>query len=253
MKNKITLVFLGMLLAFAGYTQNTGYMGKHFIISMDASFSPAYSRPNFYEHSVVDNADYFAFNCFLNPTIEAIVWKKGSVGLGYNHFSSYYNAEIYLTDDVFSTLDYNFLYHLKSHGFTLFYKQYVGDNIAPLGHYFKFYVDGLFFNYQFTDELSQEIIDLGYDTDSRFSRTPHNGNLFGVKVEYGYDFLFWDCLKISSGLSIGTTFGGYKETFFSDFSDVFSSNRTEPLEYAKTRILGAYWIGMKLGIGLLTI
>ena len=240
-----------MQLAFAGYAQNTGYMGKHFIVSMDASFSPAYTQPNFYGHSIVDNGDYFAFNCFLNPTIEAIVWKKGSLGVGYNYFSSYYNAEIYLSDDVFSTLNYNFLYQVKSHGFTLYYKQYLGDNIAPLGHYFKLSFEGLFFNYQFKDLLSQQIIDLGYASDSRFSSIPSNSHVFGVKVEYGYDFLFFNYLKISSGLSVGTTFGGYKETFLSDYLDFVSDSGNEPLEYAKTRILGAYWVGMKVGIGIL--
>jgi len=76
--------------------------------------------------------------------------------------------------------------------------------------------------------------------------------LFGFKVEYGYDFLLFDRLKLSTGISLGTTFGGYK-TKMSDLLDSFDIDGIEHIEYGKSRLLNAYWFGIKVGIGLLTI
>lgn len=243
---------------FTGYSQNTGYMGKHFFVNMEGMFSPAFTRPNSYGHSLTDNLDYFAFNYFLNPTIEAIVWKKGTVGVGYNYFTSDYYADLGIVFADGFTYGFSYKYKLKSHGFSVFYKQYLGDNTAPLGHYFKFTFDAMFLQCNFHDQLDQEVIDEGYINDIRFSTIPQKGNLFGMKIEYGYDFLFFNCLKVSSGLSVGTTFGGYSTTDLDDFfvTDLGfneGSSESEPLAYAKTRILGAYWIGMKIGVGILSL
>ena len=79
--------------------------------------------------------------------------------------------------------------------------------------------------------------------------------LFGFKVEYGYDFLLFDRLKLSTGISLGTTFGGYKAKL-NDWLDSYGNDDIESIEsveYGKTRLLNAYWFGLKIGIGILTI
>lgn len=253
MKKYTALLILTALISCKSYSQNTGYMGKHFLINAEANFSPAIIKPNSYGKSIVQDLDYFAFNFILTPSIEAIVWKKGTVGLGYNFFTSHYKVNYWLSNDYSFLGDYNLSYHMKTHGFHLFYKQYVGDTYAPLGHYFKCTFDVFFNQCVFNDILPDNLV-ADYKNDPRFSNIPKKAMLSGMKIEYGYDFLFFNRLKLSTGISLGTTFGGYKaslrEIRFSTPPDI---NGVEPIEYGKTRLLNAYWLGLKVGIGLLTI
>ena len=260
MKKYIALLILFGVFSCKTYTQNTGYMGKHFFINAEANFSPAYINPNSYGKSLSGNLDYFAFNFILSPSVEAIVWKKGSVGAGYNFFTSDYTVDYdnipiyfgYNEDGIYLEPTKTFSYRIKSHGCHVFYKQYVGDTYAPLGHYFKFTVDAFFNQYIFNDVLPDTLVALGYTNDHRFSKTPEKSILFGFKAEYGYDFLLFNRLKLSTGISLGTTFGGYKVSM-DNFFETYDFNDNESIEYGKSRLLGAYWFGIKIGIGLLTI
>ncbi len=262
MKKYIAFCIISSLFICETFSQNTGYMGKHFFLNAEANFSPAYVYPNSYGVSLSNSLDYSAFNFILSPSVEAIVWKKGTVGVGYNFFTSYYNAEYFiLIDDEEDVGNIIYLdkymlfepsYRIKSHGCHFFYKQYLGDTYAPLGHYFKFTFDAFFNKHIFNDVLPDTLKVLGYDKDQRFSAIPQKSMLFGFKVEYGYDFLLFDRLKLSTGISLGTTFGGYK-TKMSDLLDSFDIDGIEHIEYGKSRLLNAYWFGIKVGIGLLTI
>ena len=82
----------------------------------------------------------------------------------------------------------------------------------------------------------------------------NKGSLFGVKFEYGYDFIVWNRLKLTLGASLGTTFGGY-EVAFTKIKNRMSFNYEESTlrydNYARSRILGAYCFGLKLGVGLI--
>lgn len=265
MKKYITLCIISCLFLCETFSQNTGYMGKHFFLNAEANFSPAYINPNSYGVSLSNNLDYSAFNFILSPSVEAIVWKKGTLGVGYNFFTSYYKTEYaILIDDeedvgnviyLDKYLFFESSYHIKSHGCHVFYKQYLGDTYAPLGHYFKFTFDAFFNKHIFSDDLPDTLISLGYANDQRFSTTiPKTSMLFGFKVEYGYDFLLFDRLKLSTGVSLGTTFGGYKAKL-NDWVDGFGEGieGIESVEYGKSRLLNAYWFGLKIGIGILTI
>ena len=265
MKKYIVLLIISSLFLGKTFTQNTGYMGKHFFLNAEANFSPAYFNPNSYGKSLSGNLDYSAFNFILSPSVEAIVWKKGTVGVGYNFFTSYYIADYQiLIDDepdegniinFYKYLFYEPVYRIKSHGCHVFYKQYVGDTYAPLGHYLKFTFDAFFNKHVFNDVLPDTLITLGYADDQRFSQTPQKSMLFGFKVEYGYDFLLFNRLKLSTGISLGTTFGGYKAKL-NDWLDSYGNDDIEGIEsveYGKSRLLNAYWFGLKIGIGILTI
>jgi hypothetical protein len=265
MKKHIALFIISSMFLCETYTQNTGYMGKHFLLNAEANFSPAYFNSNSYGKSLVHNLDYSAFNFILSPSVEAIVWKKGTVGAGYNFFTSYYRAnyQILLDDEadignviyLNKYMFYDPTYRIKSHGCHLFYKQYIGDTYAPLGHYLKFTVDVFFNKHVFNDVLPDTLIALGYANDSRFLKTPQKSMLFGFKVEYGYDFLLFNRLKLLTGISLGTTFGGYKAKL-NDWLDSYGNDDIEGIEsveYGKSRLLNAYWFGLKVGIGILTI
>lgn len=79
-----------------------------------------------------------------------------------------------------------------------------------------------------------------------------NSMLFGAKAEFGYDYLFFNRLRLSFGISFGSTFGGYKaiKGFFDDFSHLDAST-TSVNNFVHNRILNAYWFGLKVGVGFL--
>ena len=79
----------------------------------------------------------------------------------------------------------------------------------------------------------------------------NSGSLFGLKLEFGRDYFFCKFLRLSTSLSVGTTFGGFKSipSFDHRYDDPYGHT---PNSFARTRILSAYWFGLKVGIGVLT-
>ena len=231
------IILLGVSILQA---QNGSFMGKRFIFNMGASFSPAWIQPSiWYDGSGDSKAPWYAFNYTLSPNIEIIAWKLGTVGVGYHFFKTKYEYEYFVPQENGSSNYYDYgsgefkqeLLDLTSHGFGVYYKQYFASRSrAPMGTFMKFQLDGFFFKYP-----------LSYE-----SRTMTNGNLFAFKFELGRDFLFFNRLRFSTGLSLGIPFGGYKVLFDKYvFADV-------PIEESvKTRILGHYWLGFTVNIGLL--
>ncbi len=238
------------------------FVGNHVILNMEGFFSPAWINPNPVS-SGWDMSDgmkrYLGLNYILSPNIELILWEKGTVGLGYN----YYNSPFEGTD---SRLRKGYQYYgytewreaelygnIVAHGFNAFYKQYLGDRFAPLGHYIKLQFDGFFYHYK----MDHEGIQMGILTTTQepFEEiVENNGAIFGLKFEYGYDWVLFNRLKLNLGASLGTTFGGYKVMF--EKMKNKASYYNEPLDlhydnYARSRLLGAYCFGVKLGIGFI--
>jgi hypothetical protein len=214
--------------------QNGSFMGKRIIFNMGASFSPAWRNPNFMDNSE-HHYKWYSFNYTLSPNIEIIAWKLGTVGVGYHFFKTKYEYEYFVADE--DPFNESFLWgnwktqldDLTSHGFAVYYKQYFTSRArAPMGAFVKFQLDGFFFKYP----------------DNPESQTMDTGNLFAFKFEFGRDFLFFNRLRFSTGLSLGVPFGGYKGLF-----NVFNTESIE--ESAKTRILGHYWLGFTVNIGIL--
>ena len=238
------------------------YMGNHFILNMEGFLSPAWLNPN----PVSSNWDmsdgmkrYLGLNYILSPSIEMIVWEKGTVGAGYNYYNSPFKGI-----DSRLRIGYNYYGHTEwreaelrgnivAHGFNAYYKQYLGDRFAPLGHYLKFQFDGFFYRYKM--DTDGKLMGIITGTTEPYEEIIENkGCLFGMKFEYGYDWVMLDRLKLSLGASIGTTFGGYKVMF--EKMKNKASYYNEPLDlhydnYARSRILGAYCFGLKLGIGFI--
>jgi len=244
MKRIISLLLLMVALCAQANAQGYNYMGKHILFNANVTVSPSWLNPNpMTPH--LDNLSthaqrYLGINYWVSPSVEAIVWEKGSVGAGYNFYKSLFDGKEYIPDAYGYSYDFDtYQGEILAHGFNVFYKQYVGHTVAPLGHYFKFNFDGFFYNYY----IEKKGI---YDKDK----------LFGFKVEYGYDFLLLDCLRLSIGASIGSTFGGYlagtQKLKFGDLSYDFGNRRIlDHNNYARGRMLGAYWFGIKLGVGFL--
>jgi hypothetical protein len=242
-----TILFIVLLFSMPCIiAQNTGYMGKRVIFNMGAEFSPAWKRP---VCNVNFNNKYLRFNCILSPSIEIIVHKKGTAGLVYHYLGTKYNAP-YTKDDYDTsyfgndgmyilTNEGEITEDLKSHGFGFFYKQYFNGR-APMGPYLKFQFDGFFFK-----------CPISYD-----NRTiTINDKLFAMKLEFGNDFLLFDRLRLSTGFSFGLPFGGFKALGHeNEWGDIFNwnGNGYEQInEHARSRILGAYWLGFTVSIGFL--
>lgn len=242
-----TIIILALLLTTASvFPQNPGFMGRHVFITGNVMLSPAWQQPNAMSRHLSNGSDLsntlrqrsLGLNYFLLPDIEVIVWRKGSIGAGYNYFTSPFKGNI--IGDSYNT---DFTGQMTAHGFNVYYKQYLGQTHAPFGQYLKFNFDGFF--YRYSDIMPAN------NTESLAAKnlsSESKNKLFGLKVEYGYDFLFFNTLKFSIGLSLGSTFGGYKTIKINNKN----INSATVKDYADSRILGAYWFGLNCGIGVLT-
>ena len=189
MKKIISLLLLTVALHAQVNAQGYNFMGKHILFNANVTVSPSWLNPNpMTPHLATLSTKaqrYLGINYWVAPSIEAIVWEKGSVGAGYNFYKSPFKGKLaVLVDSPYGNYYsyynyYDFTGMITAHGFNVFYKQYVGHTVAPLGQYFKFNFDGFFYNYS---EIVPNIAQEGKDM------------LFGFKVEYGYDFLVLDRL-----------------------------------------------------------
>ena len=261
MKKIILLIIIIASLGKAN-AQMYNFMGNHIILNMEGYFSPAWINPNPVS-SGWDASEamkrYMGLNYFLSPNIELMVWEKGTVGVGYDYYNSPFkgsDSRIRKLNQYYGYSDWveSELYgNIVAHGFNAYYKQYLGDRFAPLGHYIKLQFDGFFYHYK----MDREGIDLGIlpTTQEPMSEILENkGSLFGMKFEYGYDFVLFNRLKLNLGASLGTTFGGYKvpfKTMKKEFDIYGGGIDAHYDDYARTRILSAYWANIKIGIGFI--
>ena len=260
MKRTIWIIIITGMLVQAN-AQWYNYMGNRVMFNMEASFSPAWIRPNPVSTgwNIPEGArHYLGLNYFLYPSVELMVWEKGTVGAGYDYYNSPFDGgddRVYANG--YETTWYNIRGNVTAHGFNVYYKQYVGDRFAPLGHHFKFTFDGFFYHYQMDSTV--QAVPHGITYDELPSVLNNKGILFGLKVDYGYDFVVANRLKLTMGFGLGTTFGGYRipidnmRDFFDHFGEGGGSS-DKPItfdNYARTRILGAYWFGLRFGVGFI--
>lgn len=260
---KTILIFLIAAVSCTASAQMYNYMGNHVVLNMEGYFSPAWLNPNPVSSgwNISEHAKrYLGMNYFLSPSVELIAWKKGTVGAGYNYFNSPFKG----SDDRLrkgTIYDYDYVDwrsaelrgNVTAHGFNVYYKHYFGDGFAPLGHHLKFTFDGFFYHYKM--DTAGVYLGILTTTQEPFEEIIENrGSIFGLKVEYGYDFVVFDRLKLTLGASLGTTFGGYKVAFTkmkNDISIYYEEPELHYDHYARSRILGAYWFGVKLGVGVI--
>ena len=267
MKRLLILLCCVLLVGISSAQNNPGYLGRHVLFNMEGSLSPSWKNSNVMTSTLQalpsqHTKKYLGLNYFLSPNVEVIVWRLGTVGAGYNYTQnrkdvsfSRSDGNYYLIENTYLyTLDFSTPLNITAHGFNVFYKQYLGESKAPLGHYVKLTFDGYFYNYQANVDLSSFNANFGSNFLPYYDEG--KGTLFGLKAEYGYDLLFFNRLRISMGVTLGTTFGGFKQVKneMSDSPFVLHGYETVPVtndDLVKNRILNAYWFGIKLGVGLL--
>lgn len=198
-----------------------GHMGKRVLINAELSMAPNFGKiPNFN-----GNTKYWAFNYLLCPNIEVIVHRKGTLGAQFTWFDTKFSI---------SDGNWNTVYEdMRVFGGGIFYKQYFGsDVVAPLGNYFRFSFDVMHYQHLPNPET--------------ITRLPaeylQSGLCYGLKAEYGRDFLFCDFLKLDIGLALGVSFPGFG---FGFWKGSYAENTMA------NRVFRNYFLGVKVGIGFL--
>lgn len=194
-----------------------GFMGRRVLLNMEMSMAPGFTKaPNFR-----GNIKYWAFNYLLQPNIEIIAHRRGTVGANFTWFKTKFISYDYF-DPTFKDL--------VVYGAGAFYKLYLQrDALAPMGQYLRFHFDYMRY---------------GFDDTSTANPGLTFRNAYGFKFEYGRDFLFMDFLKLNVGLSIGCSFPGLRIfTLRDDYED---------WENAANRICRNYFVGVNIGVGFLT-
>lgn len=224
MKKNILLLFLFFCLsAGTAMGQNNGFMGRRFLVNADIVVSPSYLNHNFW-----GGQGYLAFNYIFSPNIEIIAWKKGTVGITGHVFNSQYFHNYYEQTGGYYWEGYGASEYVPFNvfGYGLYYKQYFYNARAPMGPYVKFQFD--FFHSQYLEKPEGE-----------YAFVP------AAKFEMGNDYLFFNRLRLSFGVSLGITFKGMGAAI--DKKGYHSHE-----ESSMGRVGSIYWLGFKMGIGILT-
>lgn len=254
---KILLLTFAIMFGVAAFAQGPGYMGRHFLINAECNLSPSWLNPNPLTEALKarfpDNSHaqrYLGLNYFVNPSIEMIITRNSTVGLGYNFYKSPFEGRVWreweeIDGDNYhwGSWNYNFTGTVTAHGFSAFYKIYPFDSYAPLGYYLKFTFDGFFYHFDLDQSMPRGLVN-HYPEMAK-----DHGVLFGARFEMGRDYLLFNYLRLSMGLSVGTTFGGFGVG--PPFDKYDKAGECTPDSYVRNRILNAYWFGLKVGVGVL--
>lgn len=197
-----------------------GYMGRRVLFNAEMSMAPGFSKvPNFR-----GNTKYWAFNYMLQPSVEVIAWRRGTVGAKFIWFDTKFNS---YDDWSFDAVTRD----LRVLGAGIFCKVYLGNgSTAPLGPFLRFNFDYMHGSFEVPK------------TDGFVSQEYRN--CYGLRLDFGRDFLFCDFLKLSFGMSVGLSLPGL---YFLKFS-----SELEDHQRAANRILRNYFFGVNIGIGFLT-
>ena len=286
---KILLFFITICISATSFGQ-VGYMGKRFLINADAWGSPCWFVAN-----SNGNKGMLKFNYFLEPGIEFVISKKMSIGATYlNTRESKFPVGFYAEGGQIEYMEFknNVLYHnthydvyldrksydntFKTHGMGIFYKYYFSrKSFAPMGYFVKAELNYFFYKYKTGEinfnkyiELPNNYWDFSYAfpdgqrgiNNVLYEKTTGKGSVGGLKLEIGRDFLFFNRLRLSTGIGFGVTFGGYKTNPFNNNNkyvfafcadESYKQNIVKPTEFINGQLLGTYWFGLRMGIGFL--
>jgi hypothetical protein len=224
MKTRLLIILVCMTTIITANSQTAGYLGKRFVVNLDADFSMGYPISYDYNMGFTGNNGYLSFNCILSPHIEYTLTQKVAVGAMYHFFGTKFNGN-YCKETIYDNITLPDYIKLYGNGAGLYFKFYMyHDNHAPFGLYTKFQFD--WYHYQF----------------DAYSFGPRSGNVFGGRVELGYDYLFFERLRLSWGVSVGLT---------DDILTILNSERRDFNGEAERKIRSMYAFSNKLTIGFL--
>lgn len=223
MKKIISLIFIFIFGIQFMTAQNVGHLGKRFLINMDATFSPSYRYPDREGYH-----GYLNFNYRLSPSIEFILNNKSSMGAFYSYAPlMFIPSEFIFNHSIVNT-------PIDVIGYGMFYKVYFSNNQyhAPYGAYFMTSLSRIGFQYE------SNIIGTG------------KGVNYALQIEFGYNFLIYNRLRLTWGVTFGGTTSWINLGINEDFLTI-QKKFQNPIDYAENRIFGTYIFGTKIGIGFL--
>jgi len=228
------LIFI-LLLPFFGTAQslganNPGYMGKHFIVSAEGSFSGSIFMMKEYWFKYGGSAEFVLGSHF-------------SLGASFMH-SKKNTAQFYKEDNSYSYPTFTF--YTNAYSLDLYF--YGSESIAPLGSFGR-----LQFTYyrNYTNDFYQDkhLLD---NSDPYSSQTypPGSDSLrsynFGASFFYGRKRIFFNSLVVSYGMQFGLTI--YNPLTYL----VRSNNTSSDISFYKATCYENFYssfIVLKLGIG----
>lgn len=222
---KWTFIIIGVILFIThSQAQNTGHLGKRFLINFDGTFSPSYKYADFNGRN-----GYFNFNYRVSPSLEFVLTSKRSVGLMYTYSKTMFG----LFEDNFNNSILNI--PIKIHGYGFFYKKYFSlfsIAHAPYGNYFMVAFSRI--NYTYYNEWVAN----------------GAGNMYAIQTEFGYNYLLFNRLRLTWAFTLGLTTSGSGIGMDEDYFPERVTPQTV-LEHAEKRLYRTYIFGTKIGIGFL--
>jgi len=191
---KWILFLVVVLLPLFGSSQskgasNPGYMGKHFLISAEGSFSGSFLKMDEY---------WFKYG----GAAEFVLGKRFSLGVSYMH-SSVETFYFPMSDDCYSYPSFTF----NTNAYNMDFYFYTSQSIAPLGSFFRLQAT---YMRNYTNDFYQHGV-LAYDKDPYSCPTyaPSADSLksYNIRVSlfYGRKRIFYNSLVVSYGVQFGVT------------------------------------------------
>lgn len=213
----ILILFISIPLFNQVHAQKVGYQGKRFLVNFDTKIDLEFEELDMFELNLIPKF-FFTYS----PNVEFILFKNATVGIAANYFRD----SLSLT---FNNQDYNDL-PFTVMGAGIFYKQYLNKKNdfyqAPFGLYFNLRLDYLKYTLQFPNFSYEDFV-------------------IGGRFEFGVDYLVWDRLRLSWGISVGITTGFFEKYIY------IIENQTEITGTLNAEISRRYGFQHKFGIGIL--
>ncbi|HRZ42121.1 MAG TPA: hypothetical protein P5228_05400 [Bacteroidales bacterium] len=202
---KIIILAVILVMSRGMYAQHAGYMGKHFILSGEASVN------------VKVNWDVFDLELRHNDGLhfEALLGPQFGLGVGYKRRHSASSIDIY--DDYFVYPDYT----ISSTTYSLDFYIYRREGIMPLGRFVRISVLG--FRNKTTDFFDGKVANAGIDPNSfpgYDQYTIANTNL-GLGLSFGYRRIIANHIVVTAATHLGYCLGN---PFTLDFEDFYSKS-----------------------------
>lgn len=218
MKLKIVILsFLITLSILPAVSQTKGFMGRRFLIQADLYMS----RNKEYSWS---SWNVFIPRTIISPGIEYTIGHKSAVGCSFNIFKYGFNPSSsieYMYQDSLPTKLF-----MNGMGASIYIKKYIFRNShAPYGSFIK----------------------AQFDWSKIFIDTKNFGDvsniIYGLKFEFGYDYIIGNQFRISWGTYLG---------FTNELFRIFNTQRVNILLTSERKFFKDFLFGTKISIGYLT-
>ena len=213
----IFAIFFSIALFNLVSAQKVGYKGKRFLVNFDTKIGLEFKDNDIFEFFLNP-----MFNFSYSPGVEYIISKNRSIGLTVNYFRD--DFDITYSEENFFDLPFN------CYGVGIFYKKYL--NFQNSYYQAPF---GIYMNIKF--DYMKYYLELPAYVNDHF--------VYGGRFEMGVDYLVFDRIRLSWGVSLGLS-SALIENYFDDINALPSLTVKLNNEFS-----ARYGFQHKFGIGIL--